>query len=314
MIFVDWISTPDHRNFNISFFSNLPKIKFKFYIFSEKLKITDENCIVGTFEKNRLVMFYQIYKICKKNRNKKIFFLTYDPLFLVIINMIFPNIYTYEHNTVPERIYNKHSIIQYLFYRKITRFAQYQGQKKMLRKLRQKVFFVGSPLTYKKKQVIKAISKSDKYFISPSYRENIDPLIQNIKLFGNKKIYIKKKFFSGMSNDQINSLNLHKVDRILLEGNENEIMGIIVTVDSLIRGTGWFNEAINRGIPIIIINHKTKKLFENTFPFYPYIYLKDINNYEDLEKSIEKIMHYNTKKYILEHNLKFKNLISKYLN
>ena len=39
MIFIDWISTPDHKNFNNAFFSNLKKNnKHQLFVFSKSLK------------------------------------------------------------------------------------------------------------------------------------------------------------------------------------------------------------------------------------------------------------------------------------
>jgi hypothetical protein len=61
----------------------------------------------------------------------------------------------------------------------------------------------------------------------------------------------------------------------ITENDISNAKGIIITLQSDIRGTGWFNEAIGRGIPLLLSNKKIISVFTKTFPNYPFI---DISN------------------------------------
>ena len=99
MIFIDWISPPNHKNFNIAFFSNLSKeSNHKIFIFSKNLIIKNINCVVKKSKDNRFWRLLDVINICKSIKNKPIFFLTYDPLFLPLIWLFTKKIYTYDND------------------------------------------------------------------------------------------------------------------------------------------------------------------------------------------------------------------------
>jgi len=65
MIFIDWISTSDHKNFNNAFFSNLKKNnKHQLFVFSKSLKTKKINCHVKKNKNSRFVRFLEIIKLC----------------------------------------------------------------------------------------------------------------------------------------------------------------------------------------------------------------------------------------------------------
>jgi hypothetical protein len=108
--------------------------------------------------------------------------------------------------------------------------------------------------------------------------------------------------------------NFYLVKRIKIENLEKDILGIIISINSSIRGTGWFNEAISRGIPIIILSKKTRKLFIETFPNYPHILLDNIRNINHLKNEIKRIKKFKSKKYLIKHNKKFRELLESQIN
>jgi hypothetical protein len=312
MIFIDWISTSDHKNFNNAFFSNLKKNnKHQLFVFSKSLKTKKINCHVKKNKNSRFVRFLEIIKICFFFRNNSIFFLTYDPLFLPLTKFfVKKKIFTYEHNTVPEKIIDKHSIFQYFFFRTFVRLAQFKGQKKILIKINQNVNYLGSPLNNLKLKKKNFYKKSiNKYFISPSYREDLSLLKKKLNLLKDYKIFLKSILFNDRLTVKNLPSNFYLVKRIKIDNFEKNILGIIVSINSSIRGSGWFNEAISRGIPIIILSKKTRKLFIETFPNYPHIFLDNIKNINHLKKEIKRIKKFKSKKYLIKHNKKFRELL-----
>ena len=314
MIFIDWISAPAHKNFNTAFFSNLKKNKHhKLFIFSNSLKNKKINCVLKKNEKNRFIRFLEIIKLCITFKNNSIFFLTYDPLLLPFTKLfVKKKIFTYEHNTVPEKFFNKHSIFQFFFFQKFIRFAQFKGQRKILRKLNQNVYYLGSPLLKINLKKNKIYKKSiNKYFISGSDREDLSSLRKKTDLIKNYKIYVKKKIFtkSELVNKKLHN-NFVFVKNIKLSNFQKNILGFIISINSSVRGTGWFNEAISRCIPIIILYKKTRKLFIETFPNYPHIFLDTIKNNNHLQSQIKKINKFKSKNYLIKHNRRFSDLLN----
>lgn len=307
MIFVDWISPPNHKLFNIAFFSNLSKKhNHKIFIFSKYLVIKNIKCVVKKSRDNRFWRLLDIINICISIRNKPVFFLTYDPLFLPLIKLFTKKIYTYEHNTVPEKMIDKHAIFQSIFFKNITRYAQFKGQRNFLLRLKQNVIYLGSPLfnlRFKKKESLK------NYFIYPNNNKILNLKKKKLQIFNNYKIYCK----NVLSNKKLIKQNFPKnilfVNHLKLDGYEKNILGIIISQNSYIRGSGWFNEGISRNIPIIILNKKTRKLFIQTFPNYPHIFLDNIKNENHLKNEIKKIKQFKSKKYLINHNKKFKHLL-----
>ena len=309
MIFIDWISPPNHKSFNIAFFSNLSKKRnHKIFIFSKSLLIKNINCVVKKSKNNRFWRLLDVINICKSIRNKPIFFLTYDPIFLPLIWLFTKKIYTYEHNTVPEKIINKHAIFQFIFFKKITRYAQFKGQRNFLLKLKQNVIYLGSPLLNLKLGEKKTL---DKYFIHPNTKADLNLYFPKKKLhiFNNYKIYCKNILLNKKLIQKNYLKKIFFVKHIKLDGYEQNILGIIISTNSYIRGSGWFNEAISRNIPIIILNKKTRKLFIETFPNYPHIFLDNIKNDSHLKNEIKKIKQFKSKKYLIKHNRKFRDLL-----
>ena len=306
MIFIDWISTPSHWYINFAFFSNLPKNhNHKLFLFSKKLITKDINCVFKKSKNNRFWRFLDIVKICISIRNKPIFFLTYDPFFLPLIKLFSKKINTYKHNTVPEKMINKHAFFQYFFFKNITRYTQSIGQRNFLLKLKLNAIYLGSPLLnlrLKKKKTI------DNCFIYPNNNKILN-LKKKFQIFKNYKIYCKKILLNKKLIDQNFLKNILYVNYLKLDGYEQNILGIIFSQNSNIRVSGWFNQGIARNIPIIILTKKTRKLFIQTFPNHPYIFLDNIKNENHLINEIKKIKQFNSKKYIINHNRKFRHLL-----
>jgi hypothetical protein len=211
-----------------------------------------------------------------KYRAEKLFFVTYDPFFIVFLSLLMLDISVFEHNTTPETTnLSKHSIWQLLFLGRLKRLAQFRGQFEILKKLNQKVFYIGSPLRIIKKTTVKSKSCGD-YYLAPSYRMDLDELSRIIPSLGIRKVLVKKAAFDNSENAHINKFRRMIIPKPHITENDiSNAKGIIITLQSDIRGTGWFNEAIGRGIPLLLSNKKIISVFTKTFPNYPFI---DISN------------------------------------
>jgi hypothetical protein len=304
MIFIDWISTPYHVNFNKSLFSALELKHALCYVFHQKLVINQVECQYIDMKSSRIYRTLEVVKLCWRHKKEKIVFVTYDPLFLPIFLIFKLDLIVYEHNTVPEKInINKHVIWQRLLFWKVKRMAQFKGQVSVLKALKQNVCFVGSPIL-PPNQEYKVKGIKCKYYIAPSYRANLDNIETIIPfLEKNKKIVVKTAVWKSSN---IKSKHITHIEHIDLDGDYTNICGVIITVTSRTRGTGWFNDAITFGLPIIVANKEAVTLFIENFPGYPFIDVSCPITKESLSSKLLEIREFNSQIYIEKHNSNFK--------
>jgi len=270
IIYIDWISPPEHANFNRAFFSAIRTKDVELVVFSGKLVLETVDCRLVNDSGNRVSRALHVFRICAKWRRARIIFLTFDPLFLPLLSLMKIPLAVFEHNTTPDALpFNKHAIWQSLFMRRINRFAQYPGQYNRLKELKQKCFYIGSPLLKCKK---KPSGRNDVgYYVLASYRISFEQVRVVSPFLRGAEIAVKSKVLRSQGIPVDVGATFRPVDFIDLDEPNSQILGIIVTVQSRIRGSGWFNDAISRGIPIIITNADAATLFEETFPRFPYV-------------------------------------------
>tara|TARA_B100000287_G_scaffold432433_1_gene491775 strand:+ start:886 stop:1845 length:960 start_codon:yes stop_codon:yes gene_type:complete len=299
MLVIDWFSPPNHRNFSKAFFTALSEIHFSEYIvFDERLLLQEvkSSFLEAPASRFRRALFVII--LVFKARKKKILLLTYDPLYLPLILIFKSDLIVYEHNTTPEEKDYLKSIWQILFFKRVLRLAQFLGQYRRLLDLRQKVVYLGSPL-YILNSVYSNEHEKD-LFIIPSARSVLNYLEKYNHIFKGEKILAKN---NGVANFSPKEVDLMFKDRLELFYDSLPIKGILVSIDSYIRGTGWFNEAISNQIPLLVMNNESKVIFEETFPKFPFIYLEDIGNKTELFERLSKLRDYkDNRAYILRHN------------
>ena len=305
MVFIDWISTPDHLNFNRSFFSALELVKARCYIFLPDLTNECVECVVVNDNGGRLVRLFNVLLLCWRHRGDKIVFVTYDALFLPLVRFFCSQLYLFEHNTTPEKFgWSKHVIWQRLFFRNIKRLAQFPAQSQMLEAMKQNVSFVGTPVMYQQKSDLpRRCSKG--YYLAPSWRVNISQLNLVKTYLGGSMIFVKKGVYDSVLKD-FPSLeivaNIKAVDYLDIAGSFENILGVIVTVDSRIRGTGWFNDSLAYGLPIITTNSNASSLFEESFPGHPFIDITDIVDEAGFDTKRNIASEFDTELYLRKHN------------
>lgn len=310
MVFIDWISPKEHSNFNQSFFEAIELNDADLMVFSPELIIDNQNSILISCNGGRVSRALKVFKLCWQNRSSPIFLLSYDSVLVPIIQIFCKNIFAYEHNTTPEgKLYFKHALWQKLFYWKIMRFAQFPSQYDVLKYLHQKCVYLGSPL---RKSTKVSIRKKPTVYIAPSIRVTAEELYKVKGLIGNDEVIIRKDSFSDNDLETIKqNVNISPVSYIPFEDIIHNIKAIIIAVPSDLRGSGWFSEGIMHNIPIIITDKGMRRVFEETYPNYPYINPIKIHSPEELEKAINAINSFSPDKYISNHNLKFKNTFNK---
>lgn len=306
MIFIDWISTPYHASFNRCFFGSLQLHRPRLYIFDRLLFLDQCSCNLIEGSANRFGRFLDVYKICRANSGDQIFLLTYDPVLLPVLRLVTNYIYVFEHNTTPERAgFNKHSIWQKLFYKKITRLAQFQGQIKILKLLKQRCFYLGSPLEVRRSN---ASLSGRTVFLAPSYRFDKNELLKMARYIGEHEVVIKKHALNEADYKELqSSLRINPVAHIDLNTLYPRLKGVIITVKSRSRGTGWFNEAIALGLPIVITSDEGRALFEDDFPGYPFIDASRSLTVDEFEIALRTNFEYERDIYVAIHNEKIKN-------
>lgn len=306
MIFIDWISTPDHANFNRAFFSAIDIKDSICCVFSEKLVIDEVKCRQLKSKNTRISRALSVLRLCWKYRNEHIIFVTYDPIFLPLVIFTKNRFLVFEHNTTPETTrLSKHSVWQQIFFRNVLRMAQFQGQFEVLKELKQSTFFVGSPLLSINLEKI-YIDRSEGYYIAPSYRASLKHLNRAAQFIQGNRVVVKKIVYDTLGNLNLNRITIEPVRHINLESDHQRMLGAIITLDSRVRGTGWFNDAIKYNIPIITANDNATYMFSEHFPNYPFINLNRIHDQSDFDQKIRETLAFNPVEYIRKHNSDFK--------
>lgn len=306
LIFIDWISTPDHANFNRAFFSAVDIKDSLCCVFSEKLVIDEVKCQQFKSKNTRISRALSVLHLCWKYRNEHIIFLTYDPVFLPLVIFTKTRFLVFEHNTTPETTrLTKHSIWQQLFFRNILRMAQFRGQFEVLKELKQSTVFVGSPILSINVETIN-IDRSEGYYIAPSYRASLKHLKSAAQFIQGSRVVVKKVVYDMEDNLNFNGITIVPVRHINLESDHKNMLGAIITLDSRVRGTGWFNDAIKYRIPIITTNDNASYIFSEIFPNYPFIDLNKINSQSDFDKKVREALNFNPAEYVKNHNFDFK--------
>ena len=302
MIYIDWISESEHANFNRAFFSIVPSLDAQLYVFNPGLELGAVACTVLSRSGGRLARAFRVLKVCVQNHRRGIIFLTYDPIFLPLAVLLGQVVGAYEHNTTPESTsLSKHVLWQQLFLRRVVRFAQFPPQLRILEELGQNGVYIGSPILLPKADMgMVAKDGLPGVYIVPSYRASLGDLQVVAPLIAGQKVLVKKVDTSGHLS--VHGLDLEFVDYFDLQKYRGGILGIIVTVQSRSRATGWCNDAIAMGLPIIITNANARELFEEVFPGYPYVNALEFSDPDAFEAKRRVVASFDSRQYVIEHN------------
>lgn len=308
MIFIDWVSTPDHRNFNRSFFSALALKDATCLVFTETLIIPEIKCLMMAPSAGRVRHALKVLRFIWQNRKGPIVLLSYDPLFIPFASIIKKQVLVFEHNTTPDNGFSKHLVWQKLFFGCVRRMGQFPSQYDRLLRIGNNATYIGSPIMPMKISAhARKLPSSPYLFLAPSYRANILELEKYSELLTGATILAKKTV--GATSTAVNSVHnlaIQYLDRIEFCHNGCMVDAVIITVKSRVRGTGWFNDSISNQTPIIIIDPDTKALFEETFPGYPYIWLECITDSAQLEQLLDKVRRFDSLAYIKSHNARIR--------
>lgn len=300
MIVIDWISTPDHRNFNRAFFGLISQKITKCFIFSEKLVIPEVGCELLEAPESRLRRALYVIRLILAHRNSNILLLTYDPLLLPLALMFGGQIIVFEHNTTPEEDSWVKALWQRVLFRKVRRLAQFRGQYERLTAMGQRVTYIGSPL----QQIdMKSTTRNrSNIYAAPSYRADVELVYKYANILAGSEVLIKKLPDGKAHIEPFLGVTLSPVHRIDFHHSSGSLKAILITVDSRIRGTGWFNDAISNNIPIVVLSSKACLLFQETFPDYPFIDMANLTESNDLEKALKGSEDFPRFSYISKHN------------
>ena len=297
MILIDWKSPASHADFNKNFYS-LVRNASRLYIYNDKLFGLAGKCVVKRNHKSRIVRALSVFKICWKHRRSKLVFISYDDVFLPFIQLFVKSIFCYEHNTTPEFISsNKHAVWQKLTFCTINRLCQSRSQLSILKEMGQRSYWLGVPVF----ETISSPSKGlDPKFIFVSERFLVSDVGKVIPyLYGE---VLAKNSISRIGEIVFpKGLKLSLVRRISIPSDFLDAEALVVALDSSVRGTGWYNEAISYGIPLVITSLGQQQVFETTYPDYPYIKGDTLKSKEDLKALISQIKNFDNIKYVKDY-------------
>jgi hypothetical protein len=305
MFFIDWMSPKNHAEFNKSFFETLQVTNSELCVFEQELILENPKTTYIACSGKRFSRAYKIMKICWKNRSKPIFLMSYDPVLVIFLQLFCKSLFAIEHNTTPEgKLYFKHALWQKLFFWRIMRFAQFPSQYKILKKLGQTCEQLGSPLRAGARKIDE---NSAPLYLAPSDRMMPEELYKVKNLIEGDEVIIRRSHFSEGELAEIKAnVNIMPQAYVDFDGILPALCAIIIAVPSNVRGSGWFNEAIKYGVPLIITNEGMQRVFEETFPGYPYIDPKNVSTKEELQDSLLKLKIFPNVQYISGSNQKLK--------
>lgn len=238
------------------------------YVFDEHLRNEHVSCEVAQPASSRWGRAFQVLGLAWRLRGKTTLFLTYDPLFLPLITFWRSRIAVFEHNTTPENgARSKHGVWQMLFMRRVLRLTQFPAQADVLMRMHQRVAHVGSPLCVRN---LRSTPVRGRYFVAPSYRASLECLRRLENVLQGHTVVVKSAVARDLT-QLPSSIKLQPVDRIRLDEDHSEMSALLITVDSRIRGTGWFNDAISYGLPVVTLTPSATELFAETFPGFPFV-------------------------------------------
>lgn len=303
MIIIDWISPPNHRNFNRALFSALELNNSKCIVFSKNLMIPEIEGALLPHRSSRFGQALEIFRLLVKYRQSQVLLLTYDVAFLPIALILKRNLLVWEHNTTPEKEDWLKGFWQRILFKGATRLAQFPGQKRRLLDLKQNVKYVGSPIFPSQPIHDKFADQRDiSVYAAPSVRADLSYLADFLPVLGDCKIIVKN---TAQGIDGIDSPFIIPVDWIAFTYLGIPLSGILITVNSEIRGSFWINEAIANNIPIIILNGFARNILKETFPDYPFC---DLTLLSDLKsrKNLFPNSGFDTRNYVRDHNMLLK--------
>jgi len=109
-------------------------------------------------------------------------------------------------------------------------------------------------------------------------------------------------------------IKVYRKEKINIPEDFNNAEALIIAINSNIRGTGWYIEALKYGVPIIITSKKQAKVFESTYPGYPFISTDDINSKSCLKDRIRVLREFDNQTYVENYMIDFKNRLMSAFN
>jgi len=273
LIIIDWFSPSAHENFNRSFITALSGSFQRMYVFEKYQSIKDPRVIEISSPSSRWKLAMRVLTlVAKEHPNSPVLLLSYDDKFIPLFRPFFRRILAFEHNTTPEEGALKNVLWQGTLTRSLRRLAQFPQQQQRLSHLKQNARYLGSPLSRLSRNSPSTISEP-RIFLLPSARSDPMALIPFFKFFEGTTLATKTASESFIQRAHQAGV---KVDvRKNLEFNENgsAVSGVIVSVPSSIRGSGWVNDAIGHSTPIISTTEDATDIIGRTFPGLGFIQL-----------------------------------------
>ena len=299
VVLIDWWSPPRHLEFNRNFYSMTKEVT-NLYVYNADLRGLGDKCIIKNNYISRVRLALSVYGVCWKNRHNTILFMSYDDIFLPIVQLFVKTIFCYEHNTTPEKVWgNKHAAWQRFTFFNIKRLCQSKSQCRILTQMGQKPIWLGLPVSA---PVDHKTIDNIPTFIFVSEQMSLHEAKKLIPvLYGKVIAKTDTKLFDNLKSDRF---SVELTDKISIPRHFLSAQALVIALESSVRGTGWYNEAICYGIPLIITSKGQQEVFETTYPGYPYIKGDEVVSVESLKEKIFVLKEFDNKSYIKNYMIK----------
>lgn len=279
LVIIDWFSPAAHENFNRSFIEAISGSFKRMYVFEKYRSIEGSRVVELPRPRSRWQNAIKVRDlVARVHANDPVLLLSYDAKYIPLLWPHYRRLLAYEHNTTPE-VGSKQALWQWVCTRSLRRLAQFPQQEERLSNLKQSVRYVGSPLSQLTPR-LDARPLNPPVFLLPSVRSDTAALIPFLGFFEGATLVCKaadEDFVKLARNAGV------KIDlRARLEFRENGVMvnGVIVSVPSSIRGSGWVNDAIGYGVPVIATTEASTNIIKRTFPDLEFVELATIAHKE----------------------------------
>ena len=145
-------------------------------------------------------------------------------------------------------------------------------------------------------------NQDEKYYLLPGYRAEIKDLIPFVNIFSQSHLMVKRMTKIPSEVLDGHAVILKYFDFIDIEKERHNIKAIIITGDMSTRISGWVNESLGYGIPILAANSQVEDAIENNFPRFPFVKASLLAQGQDLNAMLNVTLASNNIKSVVAHN------------
>lgn len=308
LVIIDWLSPEAHSNFDRAFIEAISDRFYRMYTYAPSGALFEHEKVINLGRpKSRWEQALAVRQlVSSKAKNRPILLLSYDALYVPLLKSSFSRILAYEHNTTPERAAVKHMLWQKAFMGRLRRLAQFPQQLDRLTQLDLNGAYIGSPLTQFPALPARPNTAPPVYLL-PSIRSNQNALLPYLKNFEGSEILCKNAGEDLITAGLGAGVMIRSQAHLEFHRDGYLVDGVIISLPASVRGSGWVNDAIGHGVPVISVTDGDSKLIARTFPKLDFVDLTQTGTGPEFDGAIARARIQRHQALIARNNLDLKN-------